>query len=173
MTHEPYQHPACLDDEALADQCQFRRQRRSGPGGQHRNKVETAIFVRHAPTGVEAEATERRSQADNRKLAISRLRHNLAIEVRSPLPLSADVPSALWRSRCRNGRLTISDQHRDFASILAEGIDVMNGCEFDLDKATSHLGCTKSQLIKLFRKEPRALQLVNSRRSAMGLRALK
>ena len=54
-------HPARLPiDELLAD-CEERRLRRGGPGGQHRNKVETAVELTHRPTSVAAEANERRS----------------------------------------------------------------------------------------------------------------
>ena len=59
-------HPAATRAEQLLAECEVRRLRRSGPGGQHRNKVETAVALRHLPTGVQAEANERRSQAQNR-----------------------------------------------------------------------------------------------------------
>ena len=78
-------HPASLDIETLISDCEIRRQRRSGPGGQHRNKVETAIFIKHLPTGIEAGATERRSQEQNRLRAIGRLRLKLAVEHREAL----------------------------------------------------------------------------------------
>jgi len=76
-------HPAKLEIDKLVAQCDFTRTRRGGPGGQHRNKVESAVVVQHRPTGVIAEANERRSQADNRRSAIFRLRVNLALAVRS------------------------------------------------------------------------------------------
>jgi len=45
----------------------------SGPGGQHRNKRETAVRVRHLPSGISALATEHRFQARNKVLALRRL----------------------------------------------------------------------------------------------------
>ena len=51
--------------------------RGSGPGGQHRNKTETAVRVVHRPTGLSAIAQEERSQALNRKLALARLAQRL------------------------------------------------------------------------------------------------
>ena len=52
-------HPAALDPERLLAACDATRTRRSGPGGQNRNKVETAVILRHRPTGIQAEANER------------------------------------------------------------------------------------------------------------------
>jgi protein subunit release factor B len=76
---QPNDHPAATRPEQLLAECEARRLRRSGPGGQHRNKVETAVSLRHLPTGVCAEANERRSQAQNRSTALFRLRVNLAL----------------------------------------------------------------------------------------------
>src|SRR5438067_4726763 len=47
--------------------------RSSGPGGQHVNKVSTAVTLRHRPSGVSVTAQDSRSQARNRGLALERL----------------------------------------------------------------------------------------------------
>ncbi len=47
--------------------------RSSGPGGQHVNKVSTAVTLRHRPSGVSVTVQDSRSQAINRKLAQERL----------------------------------------------------------------------------------------------------
>ena len=75
-------HPSALEPQSLLRDCSERRTRRSGPGGQHRNKVETAVVLRHEPTGIDAEGNERRSQAENRQVALFRLRVRLAVEFR-------------------------------------------------------------------------------------------
>ena len=67
----------------------------SGPGGQHKNKRETAVRVRHLPSGVTALATEHRSQARNKVLALRRLElkvQALGKKKRPRIPTS--IPSA-------------------------------------------------------------------------------
>jgi peptide chain release factor len=47
--------------------------RSRGPGGQHVNKVSTAVTLRHRPTEISVTVQDSRSQAQNRKLARERL----------------------------------------------------------------------------------------------------
>ncbi len=47
--------------------------RSSGPGGQHVNKVSTAVTLKHLPSGVSVTVQDSRSQARNRTLALERL----------------------------------------------------------------------------------------------------
>lgn len=161
-------HPAALDPRALAAECESRFTRRGGPGGQNRNKVETAVVLRHRPTGVGAEASERRSQGENLKAALFRLRLNLALTVRRPVA----PPSALWRPRCRGGRIVVSAGHDDFPALLAEALDRLETLSFDLKVAAGPLGCTPSQLTRLLKDEPRALLRVNQARARLGLHPL-
>ena len=165
-------HPAALDGEQLLAECDMRRLRRSGPGGQHRNKVETAVVLHHRPTGVSAEANERRSQAENRSAALFRLRVNLALQVRRMCgPRYA--PSTLWQSRCAGGRISVNESHADFPAVLAEALDVIASREAEVKTAATTLGCTASQLVKLLKRQSRALALVNRWRSERDLHPLK
>ncbi|MEN6450518.1 MAG: peptide chain release factor-like protein [Thermoguttaceae bacterium] len=166
-----FDHPAAIPAERLLADCDIRFVRRSGPGGQHRNKVATAVVLHHRPSGVVAEASERRSQAENRAVAIRRLRINLALQLRTDRDPAA-ASSSLWRSRCDGGRLTVSAAHDDFPTLLAEALDVLTAFGFDTRPAAELLGCTASQLVKFLQKEPRAMVLVNEKRTASGLRPL-
>ncbi len=165
-------HPASLTDEKLLRDCSERRTRRSGPGGQHRNKVETAVVLKHETTGIEAEANERRSQLENRRVALFRLRIKLALEVRGDRSPESS-PSNLWRTRCRNGRISLNPEHTDFPAILAEALDALATHDFDLSAAATALNCTSSQLVKLLKDEPRAFALLNRERTARELPRLK
>ena len=167
----PRDHPAALDDDHLLAECDQKFMRRSGPGGQNRNKVETAVVLHHRPSGLIAEANERRSQVENRQEALRRLRIDLAITVRRPVdPLAP--PSPLWRSRLKGGRIALSPTHVDVPAILAEAIDVWADRDGDLKAAGDVLGCTPSQLIKLFKLEPKVFTAVNRARAARGQHAL-
>ena len=167
----PRDHPATEDDDRLLGECDMKFLRRSGPGGQNRNKVETAVVLHHRPTGLGAEAHERRSQLENRYEALRRLRFTLAIEVRRPVdPLAP--PSPLWLSRLKGGRMAVSPEHEDLPLLLAEALDVLADRGLDMKAAGDALGCSPSQLVKLFKVEPKVFARVNRDRAARGLRPL-
>src|SRR6516162_5640872 len=156
-------HPAALPIPQLLQECSVRRTRRSGPGGQRRNKVETAVVIEHQPTGISAEASERRSQEENRQEALFRLRLTLAVESRLPVEMPHPA-SELWRRRCRDGKVLVNPRHDDFPALLAEALDVLASCGNDLKAAAESLGCTPSQLTKLLQLERRAIAAVNQAR---------
>jgi hypothetical protein len=165
-------HPAALPIQRLLKDCTVRRTRRSGPGGQHRNKVETAVIIEHRPTRVSAEASERRSQEENRQVALFRLRLGLAVQVRYSIE-SPYTPSELWLGRCRGGRLTVNLRHDDFPALLAEALDVLANCANEVAAAAGVLGCTTSQLVKFLQLEPRAIVALNRDRERKGFHKLK
>ncbi|MDH3585368.1 MAG: peptide chain release factor-like protein, partial [Phycisphaerae bacterium] len=143
-----------MDPEDLLADCDIRRGRASGPGGQHRNKVETAVCITHRPSGLRGEASERRSQQQNRSAALHRLRVNLALGVRC----DATDPTALWQQRCRGGRLRVNPAHADYPAILAEALDHVAATGFDPRPAAERLACSSTQLVRFIATEGRALE---------------
>jgi protein subunit release factor B len=69
---------------ALRDEIEIEFYRAGGPGGQHRNKTETGVRIRHLPTGIVVTATERRSRRANLDTAFERLKERLAQARRKP-----------------------------------------------------------------------------------------
>jgi protein subunit release factor B len=66
-----------IDIDTLKKQVIIETYRSRGPGGQRKNKTETAVRLKHIPSGLTVIATEYRSQAQNRKLAFERLQERL------------------------------------------------------------------------------------------------
>ncbi len=164
-------HPAALAPDLLLRACEVVRSRGSGPGGQHRNKVETHITLTHTPTGTTAAAGERRSQEANRRVAVHRLRVTLAVEVRGES--CPKEMSDLWRSRRKGRRLAVNPAHDDYPALLAEAMDAIAAHDWDVAAAAEALGVSTSQLVKLLAHELRALDLVNQARAKRGVGRLR
>ncbi len=73
-----------LPDAALLAECHVDVFVGTGPGGQHRNKTESAVRLHHPRTGIVVTATERRSQLQNRGAALARLRERIEQLAREP-----------------------------------------------------------------------------------------
>ena len=162
-------HPASLSLDRLLADCTIERTRRGGPGGQHRNKVETAVVITHQPTGVQAEASERRSQAENLTQAIHRLRICLARAVRTT---PGESTSPLWAARVSGGRVAVNPEHDDAPVLLAEALDALAVCDWTPAIAGNFLRVSPSQLVK-FLKQHDALPLLNENRRTLGLPPLR
>jgi ribosome-associated protein len=81
------------DLAALEQACELEFFTAGGPGGQHRNRVATGVRLRHLPSGIVVTATERRSQAANRRVALERLSARLAQTAIVPKERHATRPS--------------------------------------------------------------------------------
>lgn len=65
-------------DEDLLRECEVETFRSSGPGGQHVNKTESAVRLRHLPSGVVVTSQKERSQHRNKAICLERLRKKVA-----------------------------------------------------------------------------------------------
>jgi len=169
----PYVHPAAIEPEQLLKQCEMMFGRTSGPGGQHRNRVETAVSLTHTPTGIEGFADERRRQIENRAMALRRLRLKLAVQHRTSVHPKFHRPSELWTRRRQGKQMSVNPNHEDYPALLAEALDVITARKFDVAGSAGVLGISMSQLAKLVRHEKQAFALVNRGRVERGLPALK
>src|SRR5262249_36776901 len=80
-------------DEDLLRECEVETFRSSGPGGQHVNKTESAVRLRHVPSGIVVSSQQERSQHRNKALCLQRLRNKVAqLNYRAPKRVPTRVP---------------------------------------------------------------------------------
>lgn len=165
-------HPAALSDEDLLKQCRIGRDRGSGPGGQHRNKVETTVVLTHEATGISVQAGERRTARENMQTALRRLRRALAARHRLPVP-TGEARTETWRRRTQGRRLVVSERHQDHPAMVAEAMDMLAATGWEPRKASRRLLVSPTQIVRLVHECPEAWIVLNEERRRRGLHPLK
>lgn len=91
------------DDELLRE-CEVETFRSSGPGGQHVNKTESAVRLKHTPTGLVVSSQEHRSQHQNKQECLEKLRARVKrLNHRPAKRVPTKVPRAV-KARIREGK---------------------------------------------------------------------
>jgi hypothetical protein len=168
-----------LTDDELVRQCVVETMRASGPGGQHRNKTESGVRMRHGPTGVVAQAFERRSQHENRAVAVRRLRENIALEWRQALtpPMPDSKPSEIPEEvaailpTTKKGRIGANNER--YWPGIAGVLDLFVALECSVSGTAAALGVSTGALSRLLMESPAVGAKVNELRAARGMRALR
>ena len=106
LTPDAYAAFARLSDDEIARACEVQTFHAHGPGGQGVNTADSAVRMRHVPTGIVVVSRESRSQLRNRALCVAKLR---TIFERRARPRRArkktKVPAAAKRRRLADTRL--------------------------------------------------------------------
>jgi RF-1 domain len=163
-------------EDELARQCELDRYRASGPGGQHRNKTESAVRARHLATGVQAHADDSRSQHENRGRALRRLRMNLALEVRAPVVLDGFTPSPALAGLIVAGAAAQGERTRQtgaFWLAAAHLLDLFVACDAEVAVTAGHLGLGTAALARLLTCDEALLRVANQHRARRSLRPLR
>ena len=165
-----------VSDDALVAQCEVDRYRASGPGGQHRNKTESAVRLRHKLTGVSAIGEDSRSQSENKLHAVRRLRSAIALEVREPVFLDNYVPSRRLAAFVAAGTAPLGAKTRltgEYWASMAELLDLLVANNLEIGTSAQRLGITTGALSKLLLHDEHVGRVVNDLRRAKGMRPLR
>ena len=163
---------AMTDDELLG-QSEVDRLRGSGPGGQKRNVTESAVRIRHLPTGLRAQSDETRSQHQNRRIALRKLRRQIALQLREPVDVAHFAPprelTELVTSRAALGGKRL-DANLPALAVLLDLFAALGGV---MSEAAERLGTTTGGLSRIITSSPELTQAANRVRAEHGLRPLR
>lgn len=163
-----------LSDAGLLAQCHVDTYRASGPGGQKRNKTDSAVRLRHTPTGLSAIGTESRSQHENKARALRRLRKVLALALRVASDSAGHQPSSVLQSCISGeGKLSVGQRDHRYLPAVSEVLDVLAACGMQVSTAAARLGVGTANLVSFVQKDPELWDGVNRMRAAAGLKPLR
>ena len=151
-----------LNDDVLLKHCREECYRASGPGGQHRNKTDSAVRLSVQNGTITSQCEDHRSQHRNRAEALRRLRIVIALELR--LPVSKSTPSQVWDGPWKIGR-----KDRRYAGFLAHVLDVLDHYDWAVGLSAEALGISTGKLIRTLARDPQAWNAVNQARAKLGL----
>jgi len=155
-----------MDDDTLCRYCTFEFFKGSGPGGQHRNKVSSAVRVKLEALGLAAEDCSERTQHRNRSRALEKLRRAIVISIRKPLAGAAgggedDASSGIpFECSIRNPRYHL------FAALL---LDRLEASGFDQRQVAEIYGVSPTALIRKTAADPVLWTWCQQRRRELGL----
>lgn len=159
-----------FDDQQLLAECEVHIHRTSGPGGQHRNKVATAIRLHHRPSGLTVTGTERRSQQENKAMAVHRLREALALYTRAPLPEQITWPPNV---NIQQGRLRVNEKNPALHHVIGLVLDALVAYGGQPKDAAERLGITPTSLTRFLAAHAKAWTEANRIRESLGLPRLR
>lgn len=171
-----------LDDEGLLAQCEVTTYKSSGPGGQHRNKVSSAVRLKHRPTGIMTHGDDSRSQHENKRMALRRLRREMACRLRQPVDLRVlEIPpvvaECLFRPRgpspAAQMRLEIGRKDFRFWQVVAFLLDLLDAKGGRLAEAAECLGISTSNLASILTSDGHSMGAAQAIRKAHGQKPLK
>jgi len=162
-------------DAILLDECDVHRYRASGPGGQHRNKTESAVRLRH-PNGVSAIAEDSRSQGENRAIALERIREHFAWELREPIALDTYAPSSRLAAVVAGGTAPLGARTKrtpGYLVAMAELLDLFDALGAEVAATAQRLGVSTGATSKLLMHDDRVSRIANRLRAKHDLRPLR
>ncbi|KAM7273868.1 hypothetical protein ACFE04_028532 [Oxalis oulophora] len=163
-----------MTEEELMRECELSTFKSSGPGGQHRNKRESAVRLKHKPTGIIAQASEDRSQHMNRDSALRRLRTLIALKVRNDVELDSYTPPIELlqilpaKSTIRGSQVgnQIGPKNSKFVIGMQYLLDLLSAVDGSVSEAAKLLGLTTGGLSRLILSDDSLRMAVNELRNS-------
>ena len=163
MTPEVTVHPVTLSDDDLLQLCQVSAVGARGPGGQHVNKTQTGVVIRFGDSSVHAKADERRERQQNLRVALKRLRLQLAMHVRG------GAHPRLLQGLRQGTRLPVKAAAASYALVVAVLLDALQEVDWQASPAAEACGITASQLRKALSCDGLVWQFVGKELTQRGL----
>ncbi len=151
-----------LSEAQLVRLCRIDTFRGTGPGGQKRNKTESAVRITHEPSGYSAVSDATRSQHTNRSMAVRRLRLEMALKWR--------VPVKGGNEPLRPRPAAKADEYPLWVAFVLDGLEAHG---YRLREAAESLGTGTAQLVRDLERDRQLWQWVNRARRAAGLSPLR
>lgn len=173
-----------LPPDELLEQCTRTPYQASGPGGQKRNRVYSAIRLEHASTGLRAESGAYREAARNRKDALRKLRIAMAIAGSRLVPLSQShsdsdaqaEPSTLHEIAPPPGypaiRAKISVEHVDYPGAALLTLATFRAGQGALKETAARLALSTSAFVRFLNLDKQILNEANQIRAEAGYGSL-
>ena len=139
-----------LNEEELGRIVEFDFFKRSGNGGQKRNKTSSAVRVTLKELAISAEDCTERSQKLNRSKALQKLRCKIAMTVRQDI--SDEIITIVAPSNDR------------YPLFLARLIDLLSSVNYSFKECGLKLNLSSSQVEKLLRRDASLWQFIQSKR---------
>lgn len=150
-----------LAEADLLSHCRVERCRGRGPGGQHRNRTDSAVTVTHTASGLSAGCDEHRSQHANLRLAVRRLRLTLALHWRLPGARPPETPAPP------------GPRDERYPCWVAAVFDVLAHCGGRVSDAAALCGLSTGRLVRALARDPALWQEANRLRHHHGLPPLR
>ena len=134
--------------------------------------------VKHTPTDIVASATEKRSQHENRREAVKRLRNKIALKVRrkTDLDLEEDfeVPEELAAILpTRKKSMRYGRKHREYPRGVQVLMDLLVANKLSLADTARCLNISTGALSRLITADNDLLSEINQQRQSEGMRPLR
>ncbi|KAH9726288.1 RF PROK I domain-containing protein [Citrus sinensis] len=150
-----------LTDDELLRECEMDTYKSSGPGGQHRNKRESAVRLKHVPTGL------------CRTLLALKVRSSVNLDAYSPPPQLLQILPPKSTIRSSEVGQQIGPNNPKFALGMQALLDLIFAVQGSVSEAAKLLGLSTGALSRLILSDDSLRIAVNELRTSKGMKPLK